>query len=80
MLSLYSFLMVHHVSSALPHWEVATFIFNLAYFAGVSLGYHLAPRIKPDLIPRLLPLVLLCQTALLLMLRPLFLSDSNTDK
>lgn len=64
-LTLFTYLMVHQISSALPHWETAAFTFNFAYFLGISLGYFFTPRIKLEWLPVLFPVTLVAQMALL---------------
>ena len=79
MLSLFSFLAVHHISSTLPQWEIAAFIFNLAYFAGVSLGYSVASEKTRAKLNWLLPLALLGQATCLALLRPSYFLMANAE-
>lgn len=70
-LMLANFIMVQHATVAFRRAEIAVIAFSLAYFLGVSAGYFVSDRLRPETLRRGLPAFLGVQLVLLAVMQPL---------
>ncbi len=69
-LMLVNFIMVQHAIVAFRRAEIAVIAFSLAYFVGVSVGYFVSDRLRPEFVRRSLPAFLVAQMALIAGMQP----------
>lgn len=70
-LSLLNYILIHPILLAVGHLEIGIYVFTLAYFSGISIGYFYSDKIQLKHIHFAIPAFFILQILLVIFLQPL---------